>query len=100
MLYEKPSQCLYGARSQAFALNSQPVFEGRLVDCETFEQITVIEAYRFLQRNSRSLADELVKACHIDDDPGRLETDQIALSTDRLDLAFRQGVAEIEQALP
>lgn len=100
MLREELPQGLHRAGAELFTLDVQPGFEGLFVNGEAFEQITVIEAHRFLERGSVPLAGETLEARHIHDDLGWLETDHIALSADRLDLPFRKGAAEIEQALP
>jgi len=100
VLCEKLSQGLDCAAPEALSLDLQPVFEGRLVDTECFKQVTVIEADRLLERGRTLLADQSFEARRVYDDSGRLEADQITLRADRLDLAFRQDAAEIEEALP
>jgi hypothetical protein len=73
----------------------QPLFERRILETKAFEEITLIERHRFVERVDGVHGDEFLEASGVDDDPGWVQSDAIAFATNRLDTGLRQRMAEV-----
>ena len=70
MVREELLQGSDGLGPQPLALGAEPVFEGRLLDAEAFQQIAAIEAHGFLERLGRSVRDAGARSARRPRPPG------------------------------
>lgn len=68
--------------AQALAFDEQPIFEGRIADIETLEEISAAKNGRLLDGFRRPVAQQLLKGRNVDDHGGRIDADRLTIGDD------------------
>jgi hypothetical protein len=99
VVVQQPGQCPEGHFVKALALTAQPIFERRLLDRQSFQQVAPIERDRLRECLRRAFLHAALELEDVDADGVWIDRDQVAVGMERFALGPSQNSPQRIQGL-